>query len=399
MNLTRWLETEWPIVLTILVLVAIPHPIAAPIAAGLAVWLLLQVPGFGRTEWPLVIGLVFVPFVFSPTLSMQAANLVVFCLLALGLNVVVGYTGLLNLGIAAFFGIGAYVTGILVSPAMPFEWNYFAVFFLAGIAAAIAGLALAAPTLQLRGDYLALVTLGFGEVVRFSMRNLTYITNGTKTINPIVSPFASLPELTWNTPWGSTWSILSGKTYLYFFCLLCLAVAVFVLRNLERSRLGRAWVAIREDELAASCMGIDVTRVKLAAFACGATLAGLAGSLYALLQSNTSAPETYDFALSITMLACIILGGLGSMRGAMAGVLLLVGFDLILAPWVDEHLQQIVPAGRIGEILKLNNWRYMIFGLSLVLMMRLRPEGLLPSERVQRELHEPDEQPHAQEAA
>jgi branched-chain amino acid transport system permease protein len=251
----------------------------------------------------------------------------------------------------------------------------------------------------LRGDYLALVTLGFGEVVRFSMRNLTYITNGTKTINPIVSPFAGLPELTWNTPWGSTWSILSGKTYLYFFCLLCLAVAVFVLRNLERSRLGRAWVAIREDELAASCMGIDVTRVKLAAFACGATLAGLAGSLYALLQSNTSAPETYDFALSITMLACIILGGLGSMRGAMAGVLLLVGFDLILAPWVDEHLQQIVPAGRIGEILKLNNWRYMIFGLSLVLMMRLRPEGLLPSERVQREMHEADEEPAVGEAA
>ena len=316
---------------------------------------------------------------YADEFGSQLTNLLIFAILALGLNVAVGSTGLLHLGIAAFFGIGAYTAGILMVEGYPFQTGFYVAAGMATITAAVAGLLLGAPTLRLRGDYLALVTLGFGEVVRFSLRNLEEITGGTRGLNPLPAPYVPgiAPE---------TW--ISDYRPFFYLTLAVLTLAVIVLRNLEYSRTGRAWVAIREDELAASCMGINVTRAKLTAFAVSAGLAGLAGCLYATKLSTTADPNAYDFNRSIMMLCCIILGGLGSIRGTLLGVLILIGFDTVLAPALDRYLQSlnINPDGY--AILTFSNWRLMIFGLALIVMMRIRPEGILPSERVQLELHE-----------
>lgn len=309
----------------------------------------------------------------------QLTNLLIFAILALGLNVVVGNTGLLHLGIAAFFGIGAYTAGILMVEGYPFQTGFYLAAGIATITAAVAGLLLGAPTLRLRGDYLALVTLGFGEVVRFSLRNLEEITGGTRGLNPLPAPY--VPGIS-----AETW--ISDYRPFFYLTLAVLTLVVIVLRNLENSRTGRAWVAIREDELAASCMGINVTRAKLAAFAVSAGLAGLAGCLYATKLSTTADPNAYDFNRSIMMLCCIILGGLGSIRGTLLGVLILIGFDTVLAPALDRYLQSLNVNPEGYAILTFSNWRLMIFGLALIVMMRIRPEGLLPSERVQLELHE-----------
>ncbi len=300
----------------------------------------------------------------------------------LGLNVAVGYTGLLQLGIAAFFGIGVYITGILTVPSNPFQIGFTAALVCSTLGAALFGLILGAPTLRLRGDYLALVTLGFGEVVKVTLRNLERITGGVKGLNPIPPP--QVPQ--WLAS-AAAWSGLDGNDYrlLYYISLIILVLVVLLLQSLERSRLGRAWVAIREDELAATCMGINATRVKLASFAVSAALAGLAGCLYATKLSTTADPNAYDFNRSIIMLCCVILGGLGSIRGAILGVFLLLGFDNIVTPRLDSWIQS---SGVTDRLLQFSNWKLMIFGLALVLMMRLRPEGILPSLRVQHELHE-----------
>ena len=316
---------------------------------------------------------------YANAMGSQLTILLIFAILALGLNVVVGNTGLLHLGIAAFFGLGAYVTGILTIGGYPFQVGFYAAAAISTLVAAVAGLILGAPTLRLRGDYLALVTLGFGEVMRFSLRNLEEITGGTRGLNPVPPPW--LPGM-------SPATFVTDYRPFFYITLIILTVVVIFLRNLENSRTGRAWVAIREDELAAACMGINVTRAKLAAFAVSAGLAGLAGCLYATKLSTTADPNAYDFNRSIIILCCMILGGLGSIRGTLVGVLILIGFDTVLAPALDRYLQtlDINPTG--AAYLTFSNWRLMIFGLALIVMMRLRPEGLLPSERVKLELHE-----------
>ena len=303
------------------------------------------------------------------------------------MNVVVGYTGMLHLGIAAFFGIGAYITGILTVPAYPFQFGFVAALVLSTAGAALAGVLLGAPTLRLRGDYVAIVTLGFGEVTRFTLRNLEEITAGTRGLNPVPPP--QLPAI-FATPLAwlgiqPDWSL--DYRLFYYLALGLLLVVVLLLRNLERSRLGRAWVAIREDELAATCMGINAARVKLSAFALGCGLAGMAGCLYATTLTSTAGPDAFDFNRSIIMLCCVILGGLGSIRGTLLGVLLLIGFDNVVAPVLDGLIQrgQHQPDG--NPLLTFSNWKLMIFGLALILMMRFRPEGLLPSRQVEAELH------------
>ena len=312
----------------------------------------------------------------------QLGNIFIFAILALGLNVVVGQTGLLHLGIAAFFGIGAYIIGILTaSPTYPFQLDFLIALGIATVGSAAVGLLLGAPVLRLRGDYLALVTLGFGEVVRFSLRNLEEITNGTRGLGPIPPP-AFTQWVGLNLNWAQDYRPF------FYLNLVFLAIVVVVLRNLERSKLGRAWTAIREDELAATCMGINAARTKLAAFAVGAAVAGLAGGLYATRLGNTAQPDAYDFNRSIIMLCCIILGGLGSIRGTLVGVLILVGFDNILAPWLDGLAQRYDINPQNYALLTFSNWRLMIFGLALILMMRFRPEGLLPSARMRHELHD-----------
>jgi branched-chain amino acid transport system permease protein len=348
--------------------------------------------------WPFYLALLLVyPLLVQPekvlfrwteiSIGMQLTYIFIYAILALGLNVVVGYTGILHLGIAAFFGIGAYITGILTVPAYPFGFGFVASLVCATGGAALAGLLLGAPTLRLRGDYVAIVTLGFGEVTRFTLRNLEEITAGTRGLNPVPPP--QLPQFM-HTPLGwlgiqPDWAL--DYRLFYYLALGLLLAVVLLLRNLERSRLGRAWVAIREDELAATCMGINAARVKLSAFALGCGLAGMAGCLYATALTSTAGPDAFDFNRSVIMLCCVILGGLGSIRGTLLGVFLLIGFDNVAAPALDGFLQRanINPGG--SAWLTFSNWKLMIFGLALILMMRFRPEGLLPSRHVEVELH------------
>jgi branched-chain amino acid transport system permease protein len=351
-------------------------------------------------SWELAVLAVLVAYPLFPALEQQffrhtgrslgdqMPTLFIFALLALALNVVVGYVGLLHLGIAAFFGIGAYVTGILTVPANPFETGFWVALVAGAIVAALAGGLLGVPTLRLRGDYLALVTLGFGEVVKFTLRNLDPITNGTRGLNPVPTP--AVPGLA-----PDDW-LLDYKPF-YYLCLAFLAVTVVLLRGLERSKLGRAWVAVREDELAAACMGLNVPRLKLAAFVFAAGIAGLAGCLYATKMTSTVAPDAYGFNTSIFLLCCVILGGIGSIRGVLLGVALLYSFDNILSPILDAFIQQAREAAG-ADLPKtwqtFTGWRLMVFGLVLILVMRFRPEGLIPSDRVREELH-PEPHPGA----
>lgn len=331
-------------------------------------------------EWLIVLALLLLPIVTTqPYLVKQETSLLIYAILGLALHTVVGNTGQLHLGIAAFYGIGAYTTGILAGTTQPFGASLITGMIAAMLAAVVAGVLLSAPALRLRGDYLALVTLGFGEVMRFSLRNLDHITNGTKTISPIPTPASVVQPLIGG--WFTT------ERANFFIVWIVLALVVLVLRRIERSRLGRAWVAVREDELAASCMGLAVPRVKLAAFAMGAGLAGLAGSLYAMAQGNTSDPDSYGFNRSAITLCCLILGGLGGIRGAIAGTLILLSFDVIVIPWCDEQAQLMGWAQKFTWT-KLSTYKLMIFGFALILMMRFRPEGLLPTLRSHEEWHE-----------
>jgi branched-chain amino acid transport system permease protein len=327
---------------------------------------------FLRERWDLValVVLALAPLVvpaLGGALGGQVTTLFIYCILALGLNVMVGYTGLVHLGIAAFFGIGAYCCAILTA-----------------LAAAAVGLALGAPTLRLRGDYLAIVTLGFGEVVKVTLRNLEQITGGMKGLNPVPPPGAGVQL--GGMDLGLAFAV--DPRWFYYLALLVLAGVVVAMRRLEDSRLGRAWVAVREDELAAAAMGISAAKVKLSAFAMSSAVAGLAGCLYAASLSTTADPNAYDFNRSIMVLCAVILGGLGSIPGTLLGVALLVGFDTVLAPWADAWIQQmnINPSG--SSLLSFSGWRLAVFGLALILVMRFRPEGLVPSRRLAAELHE-----------
>jgi branched-chain amino acid transport system permease protein len=346
-------------------------------------------PGWLRDHWDVaaLVGLAVAPLVvpaLGGALGGQVTTLFIYCILALGLNVMVGYTGLVHLGIAAFFGIGAYLVAILTVPMYPFQIGWLAATIVSVLAAAGIGLALGAPTLRLRGDYLAIVTLGFGEVVKVTLRNLEQITGGMKGLNPVPPPGAGVKA----GPLDLGLAFAIDPRWFYYLALLALAGVVVAMRRLEQSRLGRAWVAVREDELAAAAMGISATRVKLSAFAMSSAVAALAGCLYAASLSTTADPNAYDFNRSIMVLCAVILGGLGSIPGTLLGVAILVGFDTVLAPWADAWIQEmnVNPTG--SSLLSFSGWRLAIFGLALVLVMRYRPEGLVPSRRMAAELHE-----------
>lgn len=303
-----------------------------------------------------------------------------YVLVALGLNLVVGLAGQLNLSAAAFFGIGAYTAGILTSPVYPFQWSFWAACVAAPAAAAVAGLLLGAPALRLRGDYLAIVTLGFGEVLQVVLRNLETVTQGTQGINPVAAP------VLFGREFYSVDAATGGPSlFWYYLALAALAGGAAVSALLERSRLGRAWIAIREDELAAACMGVRTTRAKLAAFAASAAYAGLAGALQASYLQFTGDPGSYDFNLSIMILCMVIIGGMGSLPGVLTGGAVIVAFDRILLPALTRSFAG-AGAGPSNILLNFNNWKWLLFGTALVLMMRLRPEGLWPSRRVREEL-------------
>ncbi|MSR68748.1 MAG: branched-chain amino acid ABC transporter permease [Phycisphaerales bacterium] len=290
-----------------------------------------------------------------------------YAILALGLNVVTGYAGLLNLGIAAFMAIGAYAFAILTCEIYPFQIGFWPGLLLTLPVGALAGFLLGAPTLRLRGDYLAIVTLGFGEIVQDVLKNLDVVTKGTQGINPVPAP--SLGGTMWTAEDEYKW---------YYLLLALLIVVILAIRNLERSRLGRAWFSIREDELASRSMGIRVERIKMLAFSAAAAIAAFAGGLSTSVLSSTGEPSNYDFQVSILALCIVIVGGIGSIVGVLVGALVMIGLNSIVLVKATAVLETMGIGGQSNVLLSPNNWKYLIFGLALVLAVRLKPHGLVP---------------------
>jgi branched-chain amino acid transport system permease protein len=337
-----------------------------------------------------------------------AVQVGIFVALALGLNIVVGLAGLLDLGYVAFFAVGAYSWAIFGSPQanlifggnhFPLNGWWFFVFLFVGVAvAAGAGILLGLPVLRLHGDYLALVTLGFGEVIRVLANNLDKpinFTNGPKGITPINRPpifFAPILRSLGIDPDPN----VIYPLYLYGLVLLIVGATVLANRRLEDSHIGRAWEAIREDQTAAQAMGVPLVRMKLLAFACGASFAGTVGVLFSAKQIFIN-PESFTFMESIGVLAMIILGGMGSIPGAILGAAVVTILNLQILKGLSLWLNELRNAGTVIFGYNLTNlptqlepakYERMIFGLILVLMMIFRPQGILPAKRRHRELEE-----------
>ena len=316
-----------------------------------------------------------------------------FVMLALGLNIVVGFAGLLDLGYIAFFAVGAYSYALLASPQFGIHWSFLALLPLGALVAAVFGVLLGAPTLRLRGDYLAIVTLGFGEIIRIFLNNLNRpvnITNGPQGIT-LIDPLAVGGVTLSQTYTVGGLTIAPVHSY-YFVFLACVIVSIFISRRLEDSRIGRAWIAIREDELAAASMGINTRNVKLLAFAMGATFGGVAGGLFASFQGFIS-PESFTLLDSIMVLCMVVLGGMGNVAGVVLGAVLLTA--------LPEALRHAAPLQQslFGTVyVDPADLRMLLFGLALVLMMLFRPAGLWPSSIRRRELSV-ERQPAGQEGA
>ena len=284
--------------------------------------------------------LLIAPVSLGPYATVILTNALLYVVLALGLNVVVGYAGLLDLGYAAFFAVGAYSVGILTHS---FGLDFWLTLPFAVAAAVVAGLVIGTPTLRLRSDYLAIVTLGFGEIVRFTARNLD-ITGGASGISGI------------QQPWLFGWHINTPFEFYYVFVLLAV-IAVVVSVRLQHSRLGRAWLYVRHDEDAAEAMGIDTVRVKLAAYVTGAIFGSIAGAFFAANLGAIS-PESFSFQQSVLILMAVILGGMGKIPGVILGA-----FIVVLAP----------------ELLRdLGEYRLLLFAVGLLLVMLFRPSGIWP---------------------
>ncbi len=341
------------------------------VVAGLIAW---RAARAGREQvilgGLLLVGLASLPFTLDQFQNAVMGIVFIFVMMGLGLNIVVGYAGLLDLGYVAFFAIGAYAYAFLSAPfSSPWfsqqlaQWglpttqpllSFWQAIPPIMVLAAIGGVLLGTPVLRLRGDYLAIVTLGFGEIVRLFMLNLADLTNGPRGLLNIAPP----------TIFGYD---LGNPRDIFILALLGSGLIAFVALRLERSRLGRAWVAIREDEEAAQAMGIHLVRAKLLAFAIGATFAGLAGQLYAARQVNVF-PDNFTLFVSIDALALLIVGGMGSIPGVVLGALALKGLPEVLRG-VDEY-------------------RIVAFAALLVIMMIAKPEGILPAQRTKAELGE-----------
>ncbi len=360
----------------------------------------------------LAVILLVLPFVLRPVLSIFGSTVfgdtmgainstMIFVLLALGLNIVTGYAGLLDLGYAAFFAIGGYTMAFLTARGSPFYESFHTNFWVAlpisFLMAALFGVLLGAPTLGLRGDYLAIVTLGFGEIVPLTFNNLTKVTGGDTGLSGLEQPGL----------FGFQFSSSTLEAW-YLVTVLVLFFSIFMIRRLVDSRLGRAWMAIREDEIAASSMGINLVRTKLLAFGMGASFAGFAGAIYANSLGSAN-PSQFRFDVSVLVLSMIILGGLGNIWGVIFGAVTLAMSDRYVIPFFTEQVRKVaegIPdtqtlvngvltkeANPFKDIL-INvgsNSRLLIFGLILVTMMLVRPEGLFPSGRRKMELHAADE--------
>jgi branched-chain amino acid transport system permease protein len=342
-----------------------------------------------RMKWAgvalIVMSLLALPFVLAMvgTAWVRITNLaMLFVLLSLGLNIVVGFAGLLDLGYIAFYAVGAYVYALLAGPHFNNHWPWWAILPLGAALACFFGVMLGAPTLKLRGDYLAIVTLGFGEIIRIFLNNLSEpfnLTNGPKglaTIDPVrVGP----------VDFGNT-STVAGLVFseaikYYYFLLVIVILVILLNRRLQDSRIGRAWEAIREDEMAARAMGINTTRMKLLAFAMGASFAGVAGGIFSAIQGFIS-PESFVLNESIMVLAMVVLGGMGNIWGVVLGAVILSFVPEVLRYTVDPAQRAVF--GR--SIIDPEVFRMLLFGLALVVVMLFRPAGLFPSAVRKREL-------------
>ncbi|HET9084549.1 MAG TPA: hypothetical protein VFN41_09125 [Candidatus Limnocylindrales bacterium] len=335
-----------------------------------------------------------------------------FAILALGLNIVMGFAGLLDLGYVAFYAIGAYTTAFLASSHFGIHISWWIVLWIAVAAAAIFGVMLGAPTLKLRGDYLAIVTLGFGEIVRLVFRNLgditialpaflggayllgsaeggANLTGGNVGINPIDPPIIPIPG-----PWGAS-IVFSNQNVIasWYLVLALLAITFFICRRLRDSKLGRAWMAIREDETAAAAMGINTVTTKLLAFSLGASFSGFAGAFTGAYNTAIFA-ETFSYNVSILVVIIIIVGGIGSLRGVVIGAFALLYVDRTLLPWLGDHIVNepihnlgVATGQQVLADFKLTTYNYLLFGIVLVIMMIRRPEGLFPDAGAKAEMH------------
>ncbi len=327
----------------------------------------------------------------------------IYIVLGLGLNVVVGFAGLLDLGFVAFFAAGAYTMAILSAPggAVDFSLNFWIILPIAILIGAVVGVILGLPVLPLRGDYLAIVTLGFGEIVRIVITNRADITEGSQGISAIGRPTLGFDTVSDSTTW-------------YYFVLAIAVLVAFITQRLRDARIGRAWEAIREDEDVAAAMGINTTRYKLMAFATGAGIGAVGGVLFASRIGFIN-PSTFSLLVSVNVLAIVIIGGMGSTPGVIIGAFILIGVPDILqfretadllerfgwlrdgintlfdgfnavSPW---DISKLPPADRWGS--EIASRRFIIFGGLLVLVMLLRPEGIFPSRRRKMEFEHPTE--------
>ncbi|MBL8514931.1 MAG: ABC transporter ATP-binding protein [Betaproteobacteria bacterium] len=348
-----------------------------------------------RNKWIgialIAVALIALPFVLAQagTAWVRITNFaILFVLLSLGLNIVVGFAGLLDLGYIAFYAVGAYVYALLASPHFGLHLPWWMILPIGAFVACVFGILLGAPTLKLRGDYLAIVTLGFGEIIRIFMNNLSEpinITNGPKGITTIDSIKVAGLDFANTTRIGDL--MMSGTIKYYYFLLVVLLLVIVVNFRLQNSRIGRAWEAIREDEMAARAMGINTTNMKLLAFAMGASFGGIAGGMFSAIQGFIS-PESFVLTESVMVLAMVVLGGMGNIWGVVLGAVLL--------SFVPELLRYTVTPAQNAlfgrQIIEAEVLRMLLFGLAMVVMMLYRPAGLLPSAIRKRELARKDEE-------
>ncbi len=339
--------------------------------------------------WPgvalIAITLLLLPFALSyaGTAWVRIANFaMLYVLLALGLNIVVGFAGLLDLGYIAFYAVGAYVYALLASPQFGIHLPFWVILPIGAAVAALFGVMLGAPTLKLRGDYLAIVTLGFGEIVRIFLNNLSQPVNITRGPQGIagIDP-VRVGSVDFSRSDSLLGVVFTGPMKYYYLLLLLLLAIVLINVRLQNSRIGRAWEAIREDEVAARAMGIDTTGMKLLAFAMGASFGGVAGGMFSAIQAFIS-PESFVLVESVMVVSMVVLGGMGNVAGVILGALLLAFVPEFLR-WTVEPVQQALFGKMLVEPEVI---RMLIFGLALVLVMLFRPAGLLPSAVRKREL-------------
>ena len=320
------------------------------------------------------------PFLNTPNISFGGtmAQFAMVAIIAIGLNVVVGQTGLLDLGYVGFYAVGAYTVALLTSPNSPWnkvgpggwfseDWAWLACVPLAMAITALSGLILGSPTLRLRGDYLAIVTLGFGEIIRLLADNLSDVTNGPRGLNEVAYPRVGqterLPEGVFSS--GNSMGDAGYGTWWFWLGIVMIVIILLFVGNLERSRVGRAWVAIREDEDAAEVMGVNSFKFKLWAFVIGAAIGGLSGALYAG-QVQFVAPPTFNIINSMLFLCAVVLGGQGNKLGVVFGAFIIV--------YLPNRLLGVEFLG-----INLGDLKYLFFGMALVALMIFRPQGLFPA--------------------